>query len=82
MDIETILKRYFGCKNPFLKNPKRIPESETVGEYEEFEYMTKAGICAYNKLVGVVYSLEEIGLINNANALVDRLDAIVDSETE
>ena len=80
MDIETILKDFFGCKKPFLKNPKLI--SETIDGYEEYEYMTKAGNRAYNKLVGVVYALGKLGLISNANSVIDRLDAIVDSEAE
>ena len=80
MDIETVLKEYFGCKKPFLQNPKLV--SEAIDGNKEYEYMTKAGNRAYNKLVGVVCALGNLGLINNANSIVDRLDAIVDSETE
>lgn len=27
MDVETVLKEYFGCKKPFLQNPKLISET-------------------------------------------------------
>ena len=80
MSIETVLKAYFGCKKTFLQNPKLI--SETIDGNKEYEYMTKAGNRAYNKLVGVVYALGSLGLINNVNSIVDKLDAIVDSEAE
>lgn len=71
--LADILKKYFGCKKPFLKTPKYI------GEDSDFrDYMTVQGGEAYGKLAGIIYDLEELCPEVNANEIMDRLDMIVE----
>lgn len=76
--LEEILKMCFGCKKPFLKK-KQIDYIESDGE-KHFRFLTVAGSKAYGDLVDVVYGLEMIGVISDANEIVEQLDDIVSSE--
>jgi hypothetical protein len=74
--LEEILQEYFGCKgkNPFLKNPRKLNDD---GDYE---YFTKAGAAAYGKLTALIEDLEGIGVLLDAEGIIDELDQIVRSE--
>ena len=74
-DLESILRNGFGCKKPFLKKPKLL-KVDSDGE-KTYEYFTKKGADAFDKLTDVVYGLEEIGVIENAHDIVETLDEIV-----
>lgn len=48
--------------------------------FDESGELSQSGEEAYNKLIGVVYALEGIGLLPNASHIVDELDEIVSSD--
>ena len=52
-------------------------ESEPFDEDGE---LTPDGIKAYHKLGGIVYGLEEIGVIPNAHHVISELDEIASSD--
>jgi len=74
--LEEILQEYFGCKgkNPFLKKPRKLNDE---GDYV---YLTKAGAAAYGKLIALIEDLEGIGVIDDAEGIMDELDQIVRGE--
>lgn len=78
MGLEQILSQFYGCKKPFLK------KKQLAGTYSDggkvYNYMTRSGIKAYEKLVKTVYALEEIGVTSNVNEIVNALDEIVSQE--
>lgn len=74
--LDEILHEYFGAgKNIFLKRPREVYDGTC-------EYFTVKGRGAqsYNKLVGLLYDLGKLGVIENADGAVDILDAIVRDE--
>lgn len=70
-NLENILRKYFGCKKPFLKNPY----------YDEEELcsitMTKNGQKKYGELISLLYAISNITNID-VNNIVDELDKIVE----
>lgn len=74
MSLEEILKKRLNCKKPFYKNPK------LVGKYangeESYEFLTAAGNKAYDKLTGILYDLQTLGLNIDANDIIENLDNI------
>lgn len=76
--LEEILQRCFGCKKPFLKN-KRISYIDSEG-YTHYNYMTNSGWKNYDKLLTVLYGLENIGVIHSVGHIVDQLDRILSEE--
>lgn len=75
--LEDILKR-FGCEKPFLKN-RQVDNIDYDGT-RHYRYLTESGNKAYNLLTDVIYGLQNIGVIDNANDIIDELDSIVSSE--
>ena len=73
-DLESILQDCFGCKKPFLKRKK------LVGVWndgtKDYDTLTKKGAEAYEKLVSALYGLELIGVIADANHVIETLDSI------
>lgn len=74
-DLEDILSKCFGCKKPFLKKPKVVRVFKD-GE-KQYEYFTKAGGKAYEKLIDTVYGLKDLGVIDDDISIVTILDSIV-----
>lgn len=72
--LESILQLNFGCKKPFLKR-KRLTGVWHDGQ-KDYTDMTVKGSEAYSKLVDTLYGLETIGVIDNANDIIERLDEI------
>lgn len=64
--LENILIKFFGLKEDWN---------------DDYEKGQKLWNNAYDDLVILIYDLEELGVINNANEIVDELDKI-DSEVE
>ena len=62
--LEEILQVCFGCNQPF----------NLYGE------QTVSGIEAYEKLITVIYGLENIGVISNAHNIIKQLDEIANNE--
>ena len=73
-DLESILQECFGCKKPFLKRKR------TVGVWHDgttdYETLTVKGAEAYEKLASALYGLEKIGVIDDANMVIETLDSI------
>ena len=76
--LEEILRRYFGSEKPFLKK-KQVDYIDDDGE-KHYRHLTVSGNDAYNCLVDVLYGLQNIGIIDNANEAIERLDALVSEE--
>ena len=76
--LEEIIRKAFGCKKVFLKKPKLI--SEEKDGTKNYEYFTKQGAEGYEKLTEIIYGLETMGLIADANEIIETLDAIVRQE--
>ena len=57
VDLETILKKHFGCKSPFLKNPIVVDQGI---EWKHYRYISRNGDKAYAKLVELIYDLEKL----------------------
>ena len=74
VDLESILRNGFGSSKPFLKTPKIYHDRD--GE-KSYEYFTKSGAEAYGKLTSVIYALENLGVLEDANEIVENLDDIV-----
>lgn len=79
VDLEAILKKHFGCKNPFLKNPVVVDQGI---EWKHYRYISRNGDKAYAKLVELIYDLEKLlpDLIDS-NEIVEQLDQIVDGDS-
>jgi len=60
--LEEILQEHFGCKKPFKKNEK----------------LSASGWDAYGKLTKLIYDLGALGVIEDANEVVESLDYIVE----
>jgi len=73
--LDEILKEYFGCNKPFLKNPT-IECIDYDGE-KHYNYFTKTGSRAYSQLIGLIYDLESLGVLHGANGIIEKLDEIV-----
>lgn len=74
--LHDILKHCFGCEEPFLKK-RELDYVESDGT-EHYNCMTESGIEAYNKLISLLYGLENMGVIDYANDIIGSLDSIVD----
>ena len=77
MDEETNtledVMRLIGCNKPFLKNPKEnVIDGET-----EYEYFTSNGAKTYDNLVEIIYTLGNMGVIDDSQDVVERMDEIV-----
>ena len=68
-DLESILN-LLGSKDPLLDHARFTKD-------DEFVVLTKSGQKAYDKLMYIVYGLENIGAIKNANNIIDKLDDIL-----
>ncbi len=79
VDLEAILKKHFGCKSPFLKNPVAVDQGI---EWKHYRYISRNGDKAYAKLVELIYDLEKLlpDLIDS-NEIVEQLDQIVDGDS-
>lgn len=77
IDLESVLKKHYGCKRPFYKRPV-IKERFGHGVYA-YEYTTVSGYKAYGKLTDLIYDLGKLlpDLVN-ADEIVEELDAIID----
>lgn len=64
--LENILHKYFGLSESW----------NNIYEKEEENWNN-----AYNKLINLLYDLKELGVLDNANSVIDELDKI-DSESE
>ena len=74
MTIEEILQKHFVCKKPFLKKPKPYTDDECGTRHE---YMTQHGSRSYSRLVVLIYDLESLGVVTDANHIIETLDNIV-----
>jgi hypothetical protein len=72
MSLDEILRKYFRCGKTFLKTPR------FSGRYYDnpaSKYMTEAGCDAYDKLIWLLYDLEELlGKEFNARRWIRELD--------
>ena len=75
--LAGILRRYFGCEKPFRVRPKIVGYNEGDPSSPIYEHMTKDGNEAYAKLTELLYALEKLGALDDANEVVETLDAIV-----
>lgn len=78
MTLEEILQRWFGCKKPFLKEPKLVAVYSD-GE-KEYEYFTKSGGKAYSEFVELLYALGEMDVGIDAKSVdfaVTTFDSII-----
>lgn len=75
--LAGILHRYFGCEKPFRVRPKVVGYHDGDPLSPIYEYMTKDGNEAYEKLTDLLYALENLGALDNANEVVETLDSIV-----
>ena len=82
MTLDEILQKSFGCKKVFLKKKKLTGyNSEGITPEPCYEYLTKTGGVAYDKLVDLLYGLEHVlGKEFNAGHWIAELDKIVDNE--
>ena len=70
--LEDVM-RLMGCNKPFLKNPKEnVIDGET-----EYEYFTSNGAKTYDNLVEIIYTLGNMGVIDDSQDVVERMDEIV-----
>ena len=60
--LEEILQKHFNCKRPFNENEK----------------LSASGWSAYGKLTKLIYDLGALGVIEDANEVVESLDYIVE----
>ena len=75
MSVEEILQKYFGCKNPMLKT-----RNLTGYIFDEpcYEYLSKSGVKAYDRLLDLLYDLEMLlGESFDADRWVREIDKIV-----
>lgn len=72
--LEDILRR-FGCEKPFLKN-RQLDYIENDGT-RHYRSLTASGNDAYNLLTDVIYGLQNIDVIDNADEIIEQLDDIV-----
>lgn len=70
MTLDGILKEYFGCEKPFLDRRREIGE-------DYYEYFTESGAEAYKRLIGLIYDLGALEVLENSEDIVESLDAIV-----
>ena len=78
MTLEIILQKHFGCKKPVLKKPK--PYIAPDG-YESLQYMSDAGLRAYDRLVDLIYDLNKLTEDEyQLYGLVEDLDIIADGD--
>lgn len=75
--LAGILRRYFGCEKPFRVRPKVVGYNEGDPSSPIYERMTKGGVEAYKKLTELLYALENLGALDDANEVIETLDAIV-----
>lgn len=75
--LAGILHRYFGCEKPFRVRPKVVGYHDEDPSSPIYEYMTKDGNEAYAKLTELLYALEKLGALEDANEVVETLDGIV-----
>lgn len=77
VSLESILRKHFGCKRPFLKNPLKY----TTGGIENEWYFTVSGEKAYEKLVSLIYDLDSLTEGEyKLYDLVEDLDLIADKQ--
>lgn len=72
--LESILQKNFGCKKPLLKN-RKVSSVWSDGS-KSYTVLTVKGSEAYNRLIDTLYALEEIGVIDDANDIIENLDSI------
>ena len=72
--LESILQKNFGCKKPLLKR-RRVTTVWGDGS-KTYTALTTKGSEAYNRLIDTLYALEEIGVIDDANNIIESLDEI------
>ena len=71
-NLESILK-LLGSKNPFLKQAR-------ITKNDEFVVLSTGGERAYEDLMYIIYGLENIGVLKDANKIIDKLDMILERE--
>ena len=77
MTLEDILRKYFGVHKVLLNTPKKIFNS--YGELEKVNYLTVNGYNAYSKMIDLLYDLEGLGVLRNAEQIERKLDEIANS---
>lgn len=79
MCLDELLSKHFGSKKNFLSR-KRVVGHWSDGE-PDYEYMTRSGGKAYEKLTALMYGLEELlGSDFDANKHITEMDAIISGE--
>lgn len=77
VSLESILRKRFGCKRPVLKKPYKYTTDGVENEW----YLTVSGGKAYEKLVSLIYDLDDLTDGDyKLYDLVDDLDLIVDKQ--
>lgn len=79
--LEQILQT-LGSKHPFRANPICIADNDKYGDgYTKYEYLTKSGQKAYDKLLDILLDLRNMGVLSSGSYddMVDELDYIVDN---
>lgn len=77
--LESILKKDFGCKKPFLKRKKLV--GVWHDGQRDYTTLSNKGAEAYEKLVEALYGLEVIGAVDDAGKIIEELDEIANSES-
>lgn len=73
--LDDILRIYFGCKKTFSAKQKRIILEDGVEQY-----FTKKGYETYCKLINLLYDLQNLSVICDAERAEHELDCIVQFE--
>lgn len=73
--LESVLRDNFGCKKPLLK--RRKVDCVWSDGSKSYTKLTVSGSKAYGKLVDTLYALDVMGVIDDANEVIESLDEIV-----
>lgn len=77
--LEEILQT-MGSKHPLHNKPICIADDEKYGDgYTKYDCLTKSGWKAYDKLIDIVYKLNQMGVLddNTSENVIEELDKIV-----
>ena len=64
MDFETLCVNLFGIKKPFKKNGT----------------LSVSGTRAYGKLITLVYDMQDMGIVEDSDTLINNLDTYIDKK--
>lgn len=80
--LEQILQ-LLGSKHPIRTNPICIADNEKYGDgYTKYEWLTKSGWEAYEKLIAIIYQLNKMGILTDTAVedVIETLDNIISTD--